>query len=147
MSKKPFFNIDFADSITYEGDKQKITYGSCYIIYKIGTDTIYIDEFRCPNKTGNGRKLLHDLLLHLLPYHSNYHALINICVNAKDKEKYTKYYEKIGFAQMSERDQFTGEINNIINTIHAMDKSGGKKTIHRNNGRKKTVRRNATRNK
>ena len=137
MSKKPFFNIDFGESITYEGDNQKLTYGHCYILYKIGANTIYIDEFRCPNKTGNGRKLLHDLLVHLLPYHSNYQVLMNICVNAKDKEKYTKYYEKIGFTQMTERDQFTGEINNIINTIRDLDKSGGKKTI----------RRNATRNK
>lgn len=140
-------NIDFAESITYEGDKQKLTYGNCYILYNIGTNTIYIDEFRCPNKTRNGRKLLHDLLIHLLPYYSNYQVLINICVNAPNKEKYTNYYKKIGFTQMTERDQFTGEINNIINTIRDLDRSGGKKTIHRNNGRKKTVRRNATRNK
>ena len=107
-----------------DGDGRFSLSPRCYILYSTPTDEdgneyIYIDLFQCQQQETSGRILMNVFLHHYLktrhiPPNANVHIELTAVSRGGVQSKLNQYYKDIGFQQLDRRNNFKGNINDVL---------------------------------
>jgi hypothetical protein len=107
-----------------DGDGRFTLSPRCYILYNTPTDEngneyIYINLIQCQQQETSGRILMNVFLHHYLktrpiPPNTNVHIELTAVSNGGVQSKLNQYYKDIGFQQLDRRNNFKGNINDVL---------------------------------